>query len=114
MQHVCPIREEEMAATFLRTELASTRFGPVIGPILNRDGQAACVIEAPDLSDAAENDYRARVLGEYRGYRRNADVFTDVPDHVRWYRAVASREDLAQVRYIDYDYWTELSGGSRL
>jgi hypothetical protein len=33
---------------------------------------------------------------------------------VRWYHALATRDDLAQVWYIEYDYWTELSGGSRL
>ena len=37
-----------------------------------------------------------------------------VPDDTTWYRTALDREELARIRYIDYDYWTELSGGSRL
>ena len=55
-----------------------------------------------------------QLLAEHRGYGRDVDVFESVPPDVRWYRALATKDDLAQVRYIDYDYWTELSGGSRL
>jgi hypothetical protein len=54
------------------------------------------------------------VLGEYRGYGRDADVFTKFPADVRWYRALITPAELARVRYIDDDYWIELSGGSRL
>lgn len=54
------------------------------------------------------------MLGEYRGYGRDQDVFRYVPSDVRWFRAQVTKADLAQVRYIDYDYGTELSGGSRL
>jgi hypothetical protein len=114
MQHLHPIPEEEMVATFLQTELASIRFEPAILTILERDGRNREIIDQPDLANAADNEYRGRVLGEYRGYGRDADVFRFVPATVRWYRAHATNADLEQVRYIDYDYWTELSGGSRL
>lgn len=114
MQHLNPIPAQEMVATFLRTELASSRFEPTILAILERDFRNRNVIDAPDLSNPGDNRYRARILSEYRGYGRDADVFTSVPDDVRWYCAQATRDDLAQVRYIDFDYWTELSGGSRL
>lgn len=33
---------------------------------------------------------------------------------MRWKRVALSREELEQVRYIEYDYWVELSGGTRL
>ena len=103
-----------MVATFLRAELASPRFEPIILAILARDGRGRSVIEQPDLANPADNQYRAQVLSEHRGYGRDEDVFTAVPAEVRWYRAQATRANLEQVRYIDYDYWTELSGGSRL
>jgi hypothetical protein len=103
-----------MVATFLRAELASPRFEPSILAILERDGRDRSVIEQPDLAHPADNVYRAQLLGEHRGYGRDDDVFTSVPPDVRWYRAQATRDDLVRVRYIDYDYWTELSGGSRL
>lgn len=114
MQHLEPITEDEMVAVFLRTELASSRFGAAIAAVLERHGLRRGVVEEPDLTRAEDNAARRRVLGEHRGYGRSADVFTNFPRAVRWYRAQLSLAELAAVRYIDDDYWTELSGGSRL
>jgi len=80
------ISNDEMVAVFLQTEVTSTRFGPIILTILRHDGRDRQIIDQPDLSAADDNVYRRHVLGAYRGYRRDADVFTDVPDDVRWYR----------------------------
>jgi hypothetical protein len=33
---------------------------------------------------------------------------------VHWERAILTRQDLEQVWYIAYDYWIELSGGTRM
>ena len=114
MHNLHPIPAAEMVATFLRAELASPRFEPIILATLERDGRDRSVIEHPDLTNPADTAYRAQLLGELRGYGRDEDVFQDVPPAVRWYRGQASRAELARVQYIDYDYWTELSGGSRL
>ena len=114
MQHLHPISEDEMVAVFLRCEIGSSRFAPTILAILNRDARERQIIDQPDLANLADNAYRRQVLGEWRGYQRDANVFKDFPADVRWYRAQATMADLAQVRYINYDYWIELSGGSRL
>jgi hypothetical protein len=114
MRHLREIGEDEMVAVFLRAEFGSPRYGPVVLQALERHGYDRRLVEAPDLAEAAENAARRRVLGEYRGYGRDADVFTGFPPAVRWYRALATPADLAEVRYIDDDYWVELSGGSRL
>ena len=114
MQYLHPISEDAMVAVFLKTELASARFGPPILAILQRDGQEPQIIDQPNLTNPADNAYRRQVLGEWRGYQRDTDVFKDFPPDVRWYRAVATIADLAQLRYINDDYWIELSGGSRL
>ncbi len=108
------ISDDEMVAVFLQTEVTSTRFGPIILTILRHDGRDRQIIDQPDLSAADDNVYRRHVLGAYRGYRRDADVFTHVPDDVRWYRALATQAELAWVRYLNDAYWNELSGGSRL
>jgi hypothetical protein len=34
--------------------------------------------------------------------------------NVRWEQVTLTREELEQVRYIEYDYWVELSGGTRM
>lgn len=114
MQRLHAISEDEMVAVFLQTEVNSTRCGPTILAILRRDGRDRSIIDRPNLSATADNAYRRRVLGAYRGYRRDADVFTGVPDDVRWHRALATQAEMAGVRYLHDDYWIALSGGSRL
>jgi hypothetical protein len=41
-------------------------------------------------------------------------VFTGMPADVTWHRATLTPAELATVRYIDYPYWTDFSGGTRL
>ena len=114
MQHLSPIAEEEMVAVFLQAEIASTRFSAAILTLLRHVRQDRRIIDRPDLASTTENACRRALLGEHRSYRRDADVFKDFPGEVRWYRALAAGADLAAMRYINDDYWIELSGGSRL
>lgn len=108
------IPEAEMVAMFLKAEITSTRFGHEILSRLERDGVNREIIDEPNTSHKEQNAYRARLLGEYRGYRQNRELFENYPDHVVWYRAILTREELATVRYIDYSYWNEISSGTRL
>ena len=93
MQHLHAIGEDEMVAVFLQTEVASTRFASTILAILRRDGRERRIIDQPDLSNAADNAYRRHVLGEYRGYGRDADVFTDFPADVPILRREIEKRD---------------------
>jgi hypothetical protein len=114
MRQVRPGSEAEMVALFLRAELTSDRYGPGIRALLARDGVPDRVITAPDLGDDAENQVRARLLTDHRGYSTRTEIFEDFPDRVRWEWMAITPAELATVRYIDYSYWNELSGGSRL
>lgn len=114
MQIVERVTEAEMIATFLRAEITSSRFGKDILRILKRDRARRKVIDNPNVNDAAENQYRAALLDEFRGYGRNEEIFTDFPNDVEWYRVLFSRSDLLKIRYMNYSYWIDLSGGSRL
>src|SRR5262245_30325420 len=109
MQHLHRISEDEMVAVFLATEIASSRFGPSILAMLRRDGQKRQIIDQPDFANPLDTAYRRQALCEWRGYGRDADVFKDFPADVQWYRALATMTDLRQVRYINDDYWIELS-----
>jgi hypothetical protein len=107
--------DNEMIACFLRGELTSPRFGPGLRAALTAAGLSTRLLTEADLTDENENRARRTVLGTTRGYRQNRDVFDgDFPADVRWVEAELSRADLMRVRYIDYSYWNELSGGSRL
>lgn len=113
MRCLASISEDEMVAVFLKTEITSARFGAAIVTVLARDNKEQTIITHPCLHDADENLYRRSVLGETRGYRRDAGLFVGFPDDVSWHHAIAEGADLVECRYVNYDYWVELSGGSR-
>jgi hypothetical protein len=85
------ISQNEVAETFLHGELASTRFGKEA---------AAAAAAAPDAWVA---------LHKYRG-----DYLSGLPEDIVWQRALLTRDELADVRYIDWHYWVDITGGTRL
>lgn len=105
---------DEMVACFLQGELGSERFGQGIRDALVACGRAETLVSQPDLGDEQENKDRRRVLAVTRGYGEDREIFEHFPLKVRWVWARLTGGDLAGVRYIEYSYWNELSGGSRL
>ncbi|MFK0203191.1 hypothetical protein [Streptomyces lavendulae] len=105
--------EDEMVACFLSGELSSRRFGQNLRSQLAAAGQAEQLLTHPDLSDAGANSARRALLAATRGYGENRDLFENFPTQVAWTRALLSADEAAGVRYLDYSYWVELSGGSR-
>ena len=105
--------QDEMVATFLKSEINSKRFGQHIIERLKRDNKNRAIIDNPDLVDSSDNHYRIQLLGEYRGYGQNKLLFENFPTNVRWEYVSLSREDLKRIKYIKYDYWTKLSQGTR-
>ena len=77
MRFVQRIPEEAMVAHFLLTELHSVRFGAAIRGLLEQERLDVELVECPDLNNPSENVQRAELLGAFRGYGRNADVFTN-------------------------------------
>jgi hypothetical protein len=114
MRLLRPSSEAEMIALFLRTELPSNRWQDDLRALLKRAGLPEHVITAPDLGDDVENRARLRLLTEHRGYGTRTDYFPGFPDDVCWQWMAVTPTELATVRYIEYDYWDELSGGTRL
>jgi hypothetical protein len=106
--------EDEMVARFLRGELSSPRWGGAVAAALAAAGLDASVVIRPDLDHRGEKAARRSLLATTRGYGEDGDVFEDWPAGVRWEWAMLDADDLAAVRYIEYPYWNELSGGSRL
>ena len=114
MRIVGPSGEAEMIATFLRGEIDAARYAPTLAAILARKALSRRIIDTPDLADPLENEQRRAILGAFRGYGEDRAIFEGFPAELRWTWAVVSRQELAQVCFIDYSYWVELSGGSRL
>jgi hypothetical protein len=114
MQELRPGTEAEMVALFLRTELPSDRWRNELRALLERAGLPDRVVTDPDLDDEAENQVRLRLLTHFRGYSNRTEIFEGFPDDVCWQWMTITLAELARVRFIDYDYWVQLSGGTRL
>ena len=114
MRWLRPSSEAEMIALFLRTELPAARFRDTLRALLQSHGLPESVITDPDLGDDAENQVRLRLLTEHREYGTRTGLFEGFPDDVSWQWMAITPAELATVLYIDYDYWVELSGGTRL
>jgi hypothetical protein len=114
MRLLGPSSEAEMIACFLGAELTSTRFGPAIQAALAANGHPTSLLTHPDVSNANENAARA-LLALTRGYGEHRELFDGTfPAKVTWTRAELTPAELTHVRYMDYSYWIELSGGTRL
>ena len=103
-----------MVALFLRTEISAVRFRASLLEHLKHAGLPERILTEPNLSDAAENRARKDLLARHRGYGRGEDFFEGFPANVRWEWEALTPDEVARVKYIDYSYWVELSGGSRL
>ncbi|MDD4772207.1 MAG: hypothetical protein PHZ09_01190 [Eubacteriales bacterium] len=103
--------ENEMILVFLRSELSSSRFSAKLTEHLCHIGLSnLSVIEKADLISETENTLRKKILGEYRGWNQNREMFEGFPVIDGWRKAVCQRGDLAKIKYINYSYWNELSG----
>ena len=69
---------------------------------------------ARHLREQHANQARRALLAATRGYGEDRGIFEHFPATVRWGWAWLTAAELAQVRYIEYSYWNEISGGSRL
>jgi hypothetical protein len=106
-----PASESEVVLAFLRGEIDSDRFGNDVRQALI-DAGGLQLVRSPDLDSGEENRARERALAAARGWR-NTELFEGFPQKVDWYHGVLQPGDLSRVRFIDYSYWNELSGGSR-
>jgi len=103
-----------MVALFLRTELPAARFRDKLQALLDQAGLPERLVTAPNLDDPAENQAREQLLTQHREYGTRTGLFDGFPRDVCWEWMAITPAELATVRYVDYDYWVELSGGSRL
>lgn len=71
---------------------------------LQAAGRPRSVVDAPDLRDAEGNAYRRWLLGRVRGWGRGEGMFQGFPERVDWELAALTPRELADVRYIAWDW----------
>jgi hypothetical protein len=114
MRIVRAASEAEVVAAFLRGELTSDRWGDRLRAFLSEDGADQAVVERPNLDDPAECTYRETLLDRHRAWLRREGLFFGFPERVDWCRAALAPGEVLAIRYIDWDWWLRLSGGTRL
>jgi hypothetical protein len=87
------ITEDEMIDVFIRGELESERWREKILALGDLDART--------------------LLEEHRAYERREGLFLDFPRDVDWFRAAVTRDELLAIRYINWDWWLEVSEGTR-
>jgi hypothetical protein len=105
---VRPASESEVVAAFLRGELESPRWGDGLRALLAEDG-----LDASVLDDPGEDAYRAELLDRHRGWLRRRGLFEGLPERIEWTRAALSPAEVLAIRFIRWDWWLEISGGTR-
>jgi hypothetical protein len=103
-----------MVAAYLKAEISSARFGSDVMEAMRAFGVSEALITDPDTTSRRENALRAEVLGAYRGYRQNREMFEGVPDDLTWYEAELTRLEVGELRYVDYSYWNELTDNTHV
>jgi hypothetical protein len=114
MRIIKVIPPDEMILAFLKAEIDSNRWSQALLALLSNDNKSRMIIDKPNLNDYEENQYRKKLLGDFRGYDRNQYLFTDFPNDVKWMRVFLNSEELGKVKYMKYSYWDELSNHTRL
>lgn len=114
MKIVRTCTEAEMILRYLQAEFASERFNGQISAALDSLGLHSDLITAPELTNDTQNSQRRAILGAYRGYGQNEELFERFPVESDWRLCRFSTADIPRVRYIDYSYWNELSAGTHL
>ena len=113
MRIVRTASEAEVVATFLRAELDSARWGERLLAFLREDGVDPSVVSRPNLGDPQESAYREALLDRHRGWLRRERLFDGLPRHIDWSRVALKPAEVLAIRYINWDWWLELSGGTR-
>jgi hypothetical protein len=113
MRIVRAASEAEVLAAFLRAELDSPRWGTRLLELLAEDDVDESVLRTPDLADAGECAYRARLLDRHRAWLRREGLFEDFPERVEWSRVALAPDEVLAIRYINWDWWLQASDGTR-
>ncbi|HSB75624.1 MAG TPA: hypothetical protein VLC12_08240 [Terriglobales bacterium] len=93
------LAEDEVIAEFLRNEFHHREFEE------DRE-KLQRLVEAPDLSSAAENALRRALL-----FRRRGGLWRELPEETQWWEMELQPADVERIRFFPRAQWRKLSRG---
>lgn len=109
MRIVEKLDEQTVIASFMRGEIDSPRFGDALSAALAAVGADEAPVRKPDVTGDSENELRAAAFARYRG-----DYLGSWFHELGWSLVELDRDEVLAIRYIAWDYWLEITGGSRM
>lgn len=99
--------KEQAVLEWLRAEMNSDRFSDDLHTALKELGCDDEIVIKARLDDEQDNLLRWRILKSYRAWLdRNFDDYD-------WKKIELNKDDVNNLKYIDYSYWNELSDNTR-
>lgn len=89
--------------------MRSDRFLRELRSAIERTGISPDTLFRPDAAPD-----RRRLMGAYRGWGEDRELFENWPERVEWGEYLLTRDEAQRARYILYDYWDELSNFTSL
>jgi hypothetical protein len=105
------ITEDEMVLEFLLAEMNSSRFTNAIQDQLHAQEDFELLLK-PNLNNPEENKKRKQLL-YYRGYESRDVLFKGIPEKIKWFKKVLSKDDFVSIKYTAYPTWLGLSKNTR-
>lgn len=109
MRLVERIDESRVIASFMRGEIDSPRFRGALLAALTAVGADEGLVRRADVTIDSENEQRAAAFERFRG-----DYLGRWFHELDWSLAELDRDDVLAIRYIAWDYWLEITGGTRM
>jgi hypothetical protein len=114
-----PVNLDEVVAIWLAAEAESARFGPIVSRLLAEYGHSRALLTTPNPSDPNENVHRLALLREYRGFDQpdlSIETYLEGAPvrQLAWRRVRIGAADAARMEFINWDFWVEVTGGTRL
>jgi hypothetical protein len=115
MNLIEPVSEDVMVAVFLKSEYDSAKCSPDLKRSMqNLQIEDSDLITSPDVSNESDNRVRAMLLGDYRGYRQDWQIFTGFPNNISWFTGELETHEIGKLHYVDYSYWNELTDNTHV
>ena len=106
--------EDEVTAIILQYNIDSVRFRGRLKELLRQQKLDMKIVTDPDLKNDSENKQRKQFVQSFNGSDIGGYLSSNFPKNVTWKKAQLNKNDLQKIKYINYDYWNELSHHTRL